>query len=271
MLEKYFGDVSKPDDGSEESDLEAAKPVVEKKSKRSWFFCCKGSSYKGNVRTFGDMDTDLDEEEGSVFMSDPDDSVEVRVECDHFNEMAPRGLDLAEVAEAEKRSKFPLISRALFFIGVYIKRYKNFVNSPRVHFVFDASFFIIFLMLFSYMMLCKFTFEEEVEIRNKSTNESSSDAGQVVMIKTVPSFIEYFLLFWVVSLFIEEGRQFISSETDSKLKNKLFRYFNDRWNYLDLCGCLAFILAFIVRTISSIFSSKEIFLLARLVNQSLSP
>lgn len=46
----------------------------------------------------------------------------------------------------------------------YWSRYKHFVQSPCVHFVYDALFYVVFLFLFSYMILCEFTYFEEVEV-----------------------------------------------------------------------------------------------------------
>ena len=57
----------------------------------------------------------------------------------------------------------------------YVSRFKRFCNSPRVHFVYEKTFFVVFLMLFSYMILCEFTYYEKVELA--LYNESLSDSN----------------------------------------------------------------------------------------------
>jgi hypothetical protein len=102
------------------------------------------------------------------------------------------------------------------FFTLYFKRYKSFVTSPRVHFVFDAFFFITFLVLFSYMILCKFNFYDTEEIRspyfslNRSTTNSTNYKIETeYSMIAAPNFLEYLILFWVVSIIIEEIRQVI--------------------------------------------------------------
>lgn len=59
---------------------------------------------------------------------------------------------------------------------VYLSRYKNFIDSPRIHFVYDTVFYTIFLLLFSYMMLCDFNYYKPMvdeDIHNHQ-NESSN-------------------------------------------------------------------------------------------------
>jgi hypothetical protein len=116
------------------------------------------------------------------------------------------------------------------FCQLYSKRYKNFVKSPRVHFVFDAAFFTMFIILFSYMMLCEFTFYktviEEYEVKlpvasaavsanlsssggdtsdyysgnnsdghgNNSDGQSSRTRKKMSQLIAKPSFLEYTLL-----------------------------------------------------------------------------
>ena len=47
--------------------------------------------------------------------------------------------------------------------STYWNRYKRFLQSPRVHFVYDATFYLIFLLFFSYIILCEFGFYEVIE------------------------------------------------------------------------------------------------------------
>jgi hypothetical protein len=110
--------------------------------------------------------------------------------------------------------------------STYWSRYKRFVDSPRVHFTYDAIFYLIFLALFSYMILCEFDYSimenqhlnDSIEslysnnssIYNKNSNSLPNIKKQVKM----PSSIEYLLIFWVLAFIIEEIRQvnYIKSE-----------------------------------------------------------
>ncbi len=127
-----------------------------------------------------------------------------------------------------KPSGFQKLAR---YVKIYKKRYKCFVNSPKVHFIFDAVFFTIFLIMFSYLILCKFTFyktsaqksgkmafEEEIDpTNNRSIIENELNSTHVFLSRykqnseqveiSEISKLEYALLFWVVSLLIEEVRQ----------------------------------------------------------------
>ena len=111
----------------------------------------------------------------------------------------------------------------------YWDLYKRFIYSPRVHFVYDALFYIIFLIMFSYLVLCEFSFYEMISVEeslmtvnktltniSSSTNTSMSNLNQtftttksIVKQKVVklPSNIEYMLIFWIFSFTMEEVRQ----------------------------------------------------------------
>jgi hypothetical protein len=136
--------------------------------------------------------------------------------------------------------------------STYWSRYRRFVHSPRVHFVYDALFYVIFLIMFSYMILCEFDYYEETEkesndfvlsqnenfvnktinqnynlnqsvhvfnssskLRNISPNENSSAlfnenshyASSSRRLLKKPSWIEYILIYWMLTFMIEEGRQ----------------------------------------------------------------
>ncbi len=120
--------------------------------------------------------------------------------------------------------------------ATYTTRFKRFSNSPRVHFVYEKTFFVVFLLLFSYMILCEFTYYETVEtylferqITNSSFNESSIETFKtefnethnyydeylfngtsLKIVKDVvkkPSWVEYLLIYWMIALMAEEARQ----------------------------------------------------------------
>jgi hypothetical protein len=120
----------------------------------------------------------------------------------------------------------------------YCQHYKQFVNSPCVHFVYDAFFYIIFLMLFSYMVLCEFTYYDNNDELNKEigsnmndslatnvsfifnhqngTNQSHTSPSidnfvdieeEPERVIKKPALIEYILIYWMISLIIDEIRQ----------------------------------------------------------------
>ena len=115
----------------------------------------------------------------------------------------------------------------LSWLRTYINRYKNFIKSPRVHFINEAIFNILFLMLFSYVMLCEFNYYEMSSSENRYSENStnlttlSSDGGSVggsvggdddvkiSLIRKVksPTIYEYVLIYWVIAFVVEEARQ----------------------------------------------------------------
>ncbi len=129
-------------------------------------------------------------------------------------------------------------------IKKYLTRYKNFMNAPKVHFFYDSvtivnsdifiyeiycnlffastqvSYFV-FLVFFSYMLLCDFKYAEYVDVTIPPSNSSlnstdnttdlSENIGtRVKMLKVVqPSWLQYLLVFWVFTILCEELRQVI--------------------------------------------------------------
>jgi hypothetical protein len=126
--------------------------------------------------------------------------------------------------------------------ATYASRFKRFSNSPRVHFVYEKTFFVVFLLLFSYMILCEFTYYEKIEtyildipMKNSTFNSSTLESTKteanntasnetlnyyyeedydnstaLKIIKEVvkkPSWVEYLLIYWMIALMAEEARQ----------------------------------------------------------------
>jgi hypothetical protein len=170
--------------------------------------------------------------------------------------------------------------------STYWSRYKRFVHSPRVHFVYDALFYCVFLLLFSYMILCEFNYYEEIEqtvevfprstlFLNKTntddlkkfnkTNETSNSTFIEFRRRVIkmPSWIEYLLIYWMFAFVLEEARQYFFGDAETKiLKNKLLHYFENNWNYLDISGCLVFSIGMSLRFIS-MNSNENLFIAAR--------
>jgi hypothetical protein len=89
--------------------------------------------------------------------------------------------------------------------------------------LFLKVFFILFLLIFSYVLLCEFYFYEIVRVQtaadsmnvrsiNETTNLTLTELGSSST-KTLskklnqPSVLQYLLIFWVFSFFVEELRQ----------------------------------------------------------------
>ena len=97
-------------------------------------------------------------------------------------------------------------------LATYWDLYKRFVHAPRVHFVYDAFFYILFLTLFSYTVLCELQFNTQVYVKETSNNESNSTRflPSKFVARTVvksPSICEYLLIYWIFSFIMEEFRQ----------------------------------------------------------------
>lgn len=108
-------------------------------------------------------------------------------------------------------------------LATYWDLYKRFVHAPRVHFVYDAFFYILFLCLFSYTVLCELTFYTKVQVEERSYNESNRtrylpSTVSKTIVKT-PSVYEYLLIYWIFSFIMEEFRQVFEFNIFLKLFN----------------------------------------------------
>ena len=100
--------------------------------------------------------------------------------------------------------------------STYWNRFKRFLHSPFVHFIYDTIFNLVFLILFSYMILCEFTYYEKlneyVELNSKLNatsfipNNRTYNYISINKVKT-PSWIEYLLVYWMFAFMMEECRQ----------------------------------------------------------------
>lgn len=122
---------------------------------------------------------------------------------------------------------------------LYTIRYRSFINSPRVCFIYDTFFYLVFLLLFSYMILCNFVYyvdddnEDEVNFKNgsKSMFANSTHADLLSSEKeesqkqiSAPSWMEWVLISWVLTFIIEEIRQVIFLSIFFKIKNAVIRF-----------------------------------------------
>ncbi len=117
-------------------------------------------------------------------------------------------------------------------IKTYLKRYEYFIKSPKTRFLYDTLFYMTFLSIYSYMLLCEFSyFEEENFLPNsKEANSSNDEISNSTLINNIdnssisfrsvddsnrsatsPKIIEYIITIWVLSFFVEEMKQVIYS------------------------------------------------------------
>ena len=115
-------------------------------------------------------------------------------------------------------------------IKTYLKRYEYFIKSPKTRFLYNTLFYMTFLSIYSYMLLCEFSyFEEENFLPNsKEANSSNEEIGNSTLINnndnssisfrsvddsnrsaTSPKLIEYIITIWVLSFFVDEIKQVI--------------------------------------------------------------
>ena len=132
--------------------------------------------------------------------------------------------------EIEPARNLSCLERCNKKFKIYWKRYFGFTTSPRVHFVYDTLFYTIFLIIFSYMLLCEFKYYgEEISFSNETLNSTDISEknnsteyligkfyfthGAITYEKMVqmPTFIEYLIIFWIISFFAEELNQVVDN------------------------------------------------------------
>ncbi|CAF1500635.1 unnamed protein product [Rotaria sordida] len=125
---------------------------------------------------------------------------------------------------------------------------------------------MIFLLLFSYVILCDFfplyDFPPNVCAPAHNPEKSKDDNGNQLITnhesninKTVPygfqkhnqpALLEWILAIWIFTLFCEEIRQFSSLEAKTTC-NKIIEYFSVFWNQLDVLAIILFYVGFVLR------------------------
>lgn len=166
------------------------------------------------------------------FPIDPNDA-EARIQLENHSETTNKGRSLKNVRIQNEQSNSAKHYRSCSLIKkirLYKWRYSSFINSPRVCFIYDTFFYTIFLLLFSYMILCKFVYyvdelnkDEETKTQshllagsNTSNQSSEMIANMNISVEpalrnqrqvTMPSRLEYTLMIWVFIYLIEEVKQ----------------------------------------------------------------
>jgi len=152
--------------------------------------------------------------------------------------------------------------------STYWNRYLSFVASPKVVFYYESVFYLAFLALFSYVLLCKFNYNSDdadsIE-PNMTTSLLFRNSSDDKLAGSIPSFWspESFLIFWVFWFIVDEIHQFW--RVKGKFKSKILKYMDNRWNYLDICGCFLFIIAICLRFIAIFIRNENVFIAARIL------
>ena len=108
----------------------------------------------------------------------------------------------------------------------YLKDLYLFFKSPIVKFAYHKTSFLLFLMFFSYYVLCDYPVEGNDRIK----------------------WIEIILILWVYSYFIEALQQCYIQDTKLYF-TKLKLFLTDYWNMFDLIAILIFTIGLILRYI----------------------
>lgn len=201
--------------------------------------CCVATNEAdGNAGGDGaDADADNDhEQEETAFGNEDDAENENEINLTVMS-ASPRAFDVHQQTTPWQ------VMRKNFHL--YHKRYTSFINSPRVCFIYETFFYTIFLVIFSYMLLCNFEYyvrndqnKDDVEVFNESKlvenkylpfnnhtdfNSTTSfedlnstdvglDAKSAVVVSgtrqiAAVSLCEYILYFWILTFIAEECRQ----------------------------------------------------------------
>ncbi|CAH1241485.1 TRPM2 [Branchiostoma lanceolatum] len=113
-----------------------------------------------------------------------------------------------------------------------LTRFYLFYDAPITTFMHNVLSYILFLCLYSVVILTQFEFN-------------------------VLSVIDYILAVWIFTLFCEEIRQLITTEARS-VSGKLLEYVGNYWNLFDLVNIITFITAFALRFFPGTFSAARV-------------
>ncbi|CAF3539975.1 unnamed protein product [Rotaria socialis] len=172
----------------------------------------------------------------------------------------------------------------------YFSNCMVFLHAPYVKYLYNLYFHMIFLLLFSYVMLFDFfpLYDYPVDVcapsgisisRTEHIADNNNNNGPIKnyplienqsnVTKSIshglqrhsrPSVFEFLLLVWVFTLVCEEIRQLFSIEAQS-MRNVIRAYFKIFWNKLDVLAIVLFFVGFALR----FFSTSECYCAARIV------
>jgi hypothetical protein len=167
--------------------------------------------------------------------------------------------------EKERKKSIITLKNGFSITKNYWKLYFYFLYSPRTKFAYESASYFLFLIVFSLFLLSQFDyydFGRDIIINSKNMtyfNETTTSKKY-----SSESIIEFILIYWVITLVLEELRQLLLNDAKVKIGKKIYNYINDQWNYLDITGCLFFIIAIFLRIVS-FFYGKDYFIAARII------
>ena len=138
-----------------------------------------------------------------------DTNIELEYDDEEENDAENNNNNKLEMIE-ENSNKDDVEERSLFYI--YWSRYRIFVKTPKVHYIYEIIFYLVFLVLFSYTILCKFNYytangEQHLDdmhnLSNSSDNSTLTNADNNMRIAD-PSAFEYTLIVWILLFIIDE-------------------------------------------------------------------
>ncbi|CAF2960103.1 unnamed protein product [Rotaria sp. Silwood2] len=178
--------------------------------------------------------------------------------------------------------------RKLRKVSEYFRHIITFIRTPYVKYLYHLYSHLIFLLLFSYVILCDFFPLYDLpmnscipsgslakkgccndEDSNLSVTSYTSTISLYNISKSVayglqphenPSFTEITLVIWVITLVHEELRQLVAIQTPSA-RNAITVYFKSYWNQLDVVAILLFFVGITLRYVPI----SECFCAARIV------
>ncbi|CAF1272530.1 unnamed protein product [Adineta steineri] len=143
----------------------------------------------------------------------------------------------------------------------YWKNISKFVDAPYVKYLYNLYAHILFLILFSYVILFDFfplyKFESDTCLIGSEDNinadikkNSSESSKYSLNPRPRPSITEIILIIWMITILFEEIRQIMAMELKT-IRGKVTEYLSIFWNKLDLLIVILFFIAIILRYIPS--------------------
>lgn len=159
----------------------------------------------------------------------------------------------------------------------YWKQYYKSITSPYFRYFLHFAFYLVFLIMFSYMMLCDYSFLTTIKTTisktrveyNATSNTSNlieewSEIEEIVVRRNL-SWVQYLIIIWIFSFAFEEIRQMLTDPFTKKFTTRIINYFKDHWNYLDLLGCLVFLIGLTCESISLGLKNEDWFKTSRVI------
>ncbi|CAF1365162.1 unnamed protein product, partial [Rotaria sordida] len=174
-------------------------------------------------------------------------------------------------------------------ISEYFRHIITFIRAPYVKYLYHLYSHLIFLLLFSYVILCDFfplydlpmnsCLPSDNLAKKDCCNDKDDNLSVTSYVSTIssynvsksvayglqphktPSSTEIILVIWVITLVCEEFRQLFAIQTPST-QNAFTIYFKSYWNQLDVVAIILFFVAIVLRylPISECFCAARIIL-----------